>query len=108
MTSYLGLTLSHTLDTTTDPTLVPGALYQLKFRARNLIGYSPFSPVLRVALSTKIPAPVNLRADLPNTGPNYITIQWNQVVYPELPTTGYTVEMLIDSIWTEVKNAQYD
>jgi hypothetical protein len=27
------------------------------------------------------------------------------VVYPELPTLGYTIDMLIDSQWIEVKNA---
>jgi len=30
------------------------------------------------------------------------------VVYPEEPTQGYTVEMLIDSQWIEVKNARYE
>lgn len=74
----------------------------------NAIGYSPFSPVLRVALSTKIPAPTNLRSNLENTGPNYITIEWDPVVYPERPTMGYIVELLVDSLWLEVKNAQYD
>lgn len=60
---------------------------------------------MRVALSTKIPSPKNLQADLKNTGANYITIKWDMVVYPELPTLGYTIDMLIDSQWIEVKNA---
>lgn len=104
VSSYTGLTFQHTLDATVD-TLTPGTIYQLKFRAKNIIGYSPFSAVLRVALSTKIPSPANLRADLTNTGASYITIAWDSVVYTERPTMGYTVEMLIDSVWTEVRNA---
>ncbi len=64
--SYDRVSLTHTLDT--GDGLTPGTVYQIKFRAKNLIGYSPFSPVLRVALSTKIPAPTNLRSDLSNTG----------------------------------------
>lgn len=107
VTTYTGVTLSHQLKAV-DDSLSAGTIYQLKFRAKNLIGYSPFSPVLRVALSTQIPAPTNLRAVLANTGPNYITIAWDAVVYAERPTMGYTVEMLIDSLWIEVKNAQYD
>jgi hypothetical protein len=94
--SYTGPELTHTLVDTVDG-LTAGTIYQLKFRGKNVIGYSPFSPVLRVALSTKIPAPQNLRADLTNTGANYITITWDMVVYPEQPTLGYTVDMLIDS-----------
>lgn len=82
VTSYTSPALTHLLKASVDG-MTAGTIYQLKFRAKNVIGYSPFSKVLRVALSTKIPAPVNLRADLTNTGSNYITIQWDMVVYPE-------------------------
>lgn len=105
--SFTGASMTHTLTVSTD-SLVTGNIYQLKFRAKNVIGYSPYSLVLRVSLSQKIPAPTNLRAILENTGATYITFAWDMVVYPEQPTQGYTVEMLIDSQWIEVKNAQYD
>jgi len=59
-------------------------------------------------MATQIPAPINLQADLTNTGDTYITVTWDLVSYPQLPAQGYTVEMLIDSLWIEVKNARYD
>jgi hypothetical protein len=107
VSSYTGASMTHTLKDTID-SMTTGSIYQLKFRAKNVIGYSPFSQVLRVSLSQKIPAPINLRAVLENTGASYITFAWDMVVYPEQPTQGYTVEMLIDSQWIEVKNAKYD
>jgi len=92
--SYTGSGLTHTLSVPGDlPTV--GKIYSFKFRAGNAIGYSEFSDLLRVGLDDTVLAPASLTANVAATGPNYISIQWSAVPDANLPTLGYTVEMLI-------------
>ena len=106
VSSYTGGSLSITLYTSDGLTL--GNLYSFQFRARNLIGYSDFSEITRVGFGAQILPPSNVQTDLTKTGPNYITINWSIVQDADLPTLGYSVEMLTGNHWTEVYSAQYN
>ena len=70
----------------TDGLSTVGNIYTFKFRAKNILGYSEFSDVLRVGFGNKILPPSSISADLVHTGPNYITIKWTQVASGDLPT----------------------
>ncbi len=92
VTSFTGASMIHSMGTADG--LVLGKIYTFEFRAKNIIGYSPFSEVLRVGFGKRVLAPTTVTADLTLTGPNYITITWNQVPDDNLATRGYIVEML--------------
>jgi len=66
----------HTMTTAVDG-IVLGKIYTFRFRAKNIIGYSPYSEVLRVGYGDRVAAPTTVDADLTKTGPNYITLTWN-------------------------------
>lgn len=83
----------HSMSTAADG-LVLGKIYTFIFRAKNIIGYSPYSEVLRVGFGKQVLAPTTVSSDLALTGPNYITLTWNQVPDDNLPTRGYVVQML--------------
>jgi hypothetical protein len=87
---------------------VVGNIYTFRFRAKNIVDYSPYSQVVRVGFGAKILPPASVTSVLSLTGPNYISIAWTAVPDANLPTQGYVVQMLEGNNWIEVYNAQYD
>jgi len=93
VTSYSGSpsSLIHTLEKDTD-SLTPGLLYSIKFRARNAVGYSTYSDILRVGLGDEPPSITGLTADIENCGPSFVAMSWPRVSTPlALTVLGYVV-----------------
>lgn len=81
-------------------------MYSFKFRASNVVGYSPFSVYTRVGFGARVLSPATLDTDLQQAGPNYLTLVWSMVADADLPTLGYSLQLLDDEdIWQEVFNA---
>ncbi len=59
--TYDGTSPQVTLDVLVDTFLVPGTVYDIRFRAKNLIGYGEYSDYLRRAFNALPIAPTNLR-----------------------------------------------
>jgi hypothetical protein len=60
----------------------------------------------RVGFGARVLSPTNLTTDLQQAGPNYLTLVWSLVADDDLPTLGYSLELLNDEdIWQEVFNA---
>lgn len=91
--------LSYTLTPQADG-IVNGKIYSFKFRAANVVGYSPFSVLTRVGFGERVLSPSTLGADLEQAGASFVTLVWSEVADADLPTLGYSVEMLNDEdIW---------
>ena len=98
--------LSYTLTNLVDG-IVIGKVYSFKFRAANVVGYSPFSVLTRVGFGQRVSSPSTLGADLEQAGANYVTLVWSEVADADLPTLGYSLELLNDEdIWQEVFDAR--
>lgn len=89
--SYTSPSLTSSITTSAPDSLTTSDIYSFRFRAKNAIGYSEYSEILRVALGDQVLAPTNLAKDLDNTGANYIGITWDAVPDADLPTLGYVV-----------------
>jgi hypothetical protein len=110
--SYSGSpsSLTHTLERVTD-SLTPGLLYSIKFRARNAVGDSQFSDILRVGLGDEPPAITGLAAEIEDCGPTYVAMSWPAVSTTlSLPVLGYVVQMIdpISDEWVDVLDASTD
>jgi len=110
--SYSGSpsSLTHTLESGAD-SLTAGLLYSIKFKARNAVGDSPFSDILRVGLGDYPPAITGLVANIEECGPTYVAMSWPPVAAPlELPVLGYVVQMIdkVTDDWVDVLDASAD
>jgi hypothetical protein len=96
--------LDHTLEKAADG-LTPGKLYGFKFRSKNVVGFSPFSKILRVGFGSEPPAITTLTAVIEKCGPTYVAMKWDRVTTSlSLPVLGYIVQMIdpINDEWTDV------
>lgn len=60
----------------------------------------------RVGFGARVLSPATLDTDLQQAGPNYLTLVWSMVADADLPTLGYSLQLLDDEdIWQEVFNA---
>jgi hypothetical protein len=102
ITSYDGQSLSYLVDESQE-NMVVGRTYSFKYRTRNLVGYSEYSQVLRVALADQVQAPLNLHADFEQATSTSLTLVWDEVPDGYIVTQGYFLEMLQDDDkWLEV------
>lgn len=110
MASYSGSpsSLTHTLERVAD-SLTPGLTYSIKFRARNAVGDSPFSGILRVGLGDEPNSITGLAANIGECGPTFVAMSWPRVAASvALPALGYLVEMIdpISDEWVVVLDAR--
>lgn len=85
VTNYDGVSPSYTLHVATDTFLIPGTIYDIRFRAKNLIGYSDYSDYLRQALNSIALAPANLRRVEKQCTKSQIVVTWDQVADGIMP-----------------------
>lgn len=96
VTSYDGISQTHTLDVSVDTFLVPGIIYDIRISAQNLIGSSEYSDHLRQALSALPISPINLRRVETSCTKTQIAITWDPVVDGYIPggiISGYMLYM---------------
>lgn len=84
----------------------------MRFRARNQVGWSEFSQILRVGLGSEPPALTTLTADIPDCGPTYVALKWSPLPTASLalPVLGYIVQMIdpVSDEWLDVLDASSD
>ena len=90
MASYDGISPAYAASTASDG-LQPGKTYRFKSRAKNVIGYSPFSVEAYIAFGdvpNKPDAPTRVTSSLTS-----ITVEWTPPATSELATSGYILNM---------------
>jgi titin len=112
VTTYAGTpsSLAHTLTVSGDA-LTGGQLYSMKFRARNAVGYSEFSSLLRVGLGAEPPAISTLASVIADCGPTFVAMSWSAPTASlNLPVLGYVVQMIspVNDEWVDVLDASTD
>lgn len=81
-------------------------IYSFKFRARNLIGWSDFSELLRVGVGNQVLPPSQLTGDIYQATATTLTLNWSIVQDADLVTNGYWLEMQNDDdTWSQVFEA---
>ena len=90
VTGYAGLTMSYSLDSTTDSLGSPGTIYRVRFVAINgdlILG--DYSGVLLVALGSLPSKPSTPTKTVSSSTSSTISIQWAEVTGDTLPIKGY-------------------
>lgn len=77
--SYDGHSLTFTLDASSE-SLTEGLTYGLIYRARNRVGYSDYSDVLRIALADRVQSPQNLNFDIELATSTSLYLTWDRVL----------------------------
>ena len=82
--------------TVADDGLEAGKIYSIMVKTQNVIGYSEFSDILRIALGDQPPMVTSLQANLEECGPTFVAMRWTKLDDSALSLgiTGYIVEML--------------
>lgn len=105
MTSYDGVSASHTLTVATDALGNAGTIYRLKVRAKNADNvFSNYSDTLIVALGSVPAAPSKPTKNNAASGAGEIAVQWSALTSETLPVYGYRLycDMASDDTFTVV------